>query len=568
MGSPAHATVLQPFELFDFQDKLKKGIYDLWDAGLKHVLGVMPTGAGKTVVMARIVRENKGACCVIAHRQELVGQISMALAREGIYHRIIGPDDVVGMCTEMHIEEFGQSFYNCNAQTAVAGVDTLNARAKELQFWAKNITLWLMDEAHHVLAENKWGKALRLFKNARGLGVTATPCRSDKKGLSRTTYGVFDQMVLGPSMRELIQRGFLTDYEIALPDPRLIMDDKKDVGSTGDYKKNVVRLKFKKEKNKIIGDLVEHYQRLANGTLAVAFVPDVDDAIDTAAAFTAAGIPSMALSARNTDRERREALKKFAKREILVLVNVDLFGEGFDLPALETVIMGRPTMSLGLFMQQCGRALRKMKGKAKALIIDHVGNFWKHGAPDKERFWNLDGGKPLPDEEENETEMKVKCTNPFCNRPFNKFLNACPYCGQEKPKPKKRAAKEGPEPIDGELELLTPEQLAELRGYVTHFDRSPEQYRDEMIAKHTPRRFVNTHVERFEKDQINQEYLRDSIARWGALQREIGLKDEESQRKFSYKFGVNVLAAQSLKTKDSVALNIKICQDIMKELKK
>ena len=245
--------------------------------GINNVLAVLPTGGGKTVVFAKILKEHKGASCAVAHRQELVSQISLALAREGIRHRIIGPKSVVKLCVKIHMSELGRSHYDCNAQCAVAGVDTLIRRGEELATWLHSVTLWVMDEAHHVLRNNKWGAAVSMFPNARGLGVTATPCRADRKGLGAHADGVFHVIALGPGMRDLITMGYLTDYRIFAPNSDIDLSQV-NIGASGDYVPK--QLKAATRKSHIVGDAVKHYLRIAPANSAVRFATDVETATD------------------------------------------------------------------------------------------------------------------------------------------------------------------------------------------------------------------------------------------------------------------------------------------------
>jgi superfamily II DNA or RNA helicase len=186
-----------------------------------NVLRILPTGGGKSVEVAYEVAlsDTEGTTqCVIAHRQELVGQMSLHVARTGVKHRIIGPDNVIANITADHRREFGQSFIDPKARCSVAGVDTLVSRQKNLVAWGAQVGKWVTDEAHHVLLENKWGAAIKLFPNAYGLGVTAYEKRADGQGIGRHADGVFDRMVIGPNMRDLIRMGSLTDYEIVIPE--------------------------------------------------------------------------------------------------------------------------------------------------------------------------------------------------------------------------------------------------------------------------------------------------------------------------------------------------------------
>ena len=481
-----------------YQSEIKNDILQAWNLGARNVLAVLPTGAGKTVTFSDIIHDHKGASCAIAHRQELVAQISLALARDRVRHRIIGPKKVVKLCVNLHMSELGASYYDPNAQCAVAGVDTLVRRSDELTGWLQSVTLWVQDEAHHVINGNKWGNAAAMFPNAKGLGVTATPLRADGKGLGRHADGIFDVMVEGPGMRDLINMGYLTDYRIFAPESHLIMDESDISKTTGDFKPHAVITKFRKAKNKIIGGVVDHYIKHANGKLGITFVPDVEDAIDTATEFTARGIPAAVVSAKTPDAERIAILRRFKNKEILMLVNVDLFGEGFDLPAIEVVIMARPTQSYGLFVQQFGRALRLMidpalyphwdgftneqrreyiaaSNKTCAIIIDHVGNVERHGLPDAKRTWSLDRREKRKSNKIDDGVIPVKSC-PSCTSVYERIYSSCPFCGY-KPIP---ATRSGPEFVDGDLLELDPAVLAEMRGEVERVDMSPEAYRAEL----------------------------------------------------------------------------------------
>ena len=329
----------------DYQDDLSRGVRTHWGQGARNVLAVLPTGGGKSFVVAREVSDYQGAACVIAHRGELVTQLSTALAREGVRHRVVGPDSLRRSITAVHMEEFNRSFYDPGARVAVASVNTL-ALMDPKDPWVRQVGMWVQDECHHVLAENLWGKACKLFPNAFGLGVTATPLRADGKGLGSHADGLFDAMVVGPSMRELIERGYLSEYRVFAP-PSDIDLSKVTTTDSGDF--SPPKLREARRRSHITGDVVKHYLRIAPGKLGVTFEVDIDSATETAAAYRAAGVTAEVVSSKTPEALRRQILRRFRAREVLQLVNVDLFGEGFDLPAIEVVSMARPTMSYGLF---------------------------------------------------------------------------------------------------------------------------------------------------------------------------------------------------------------------------
>lgn len=548
---PLVRAILRPY-----QQAVKNKVLALWGQGFKNVLAVLPTGAGKTVTFSDILHDHNGAAVAIAHRQELVAQISQALARDGVRHRIIGAKDVVKLCVNNHMDEIGVSYYDPGAPVAVAGVDTLIKRKDSLRAWAQSVSLWVQDEAHHVLTGNKWGEAAEMFPNAYGLGVTATPTRADGKGLGRHADGLFDEMVVGVSMRELIDSGYLTDYRIFAPPSDLDLSDVT-IGSTGDY--SPIKLKTAVRRSHIVGDVVKHYLRIASGKLGVTFVPDVETANDVAAQFNAAGVPAEVVTAKTPARDRAKILRRFKNRELLQLVNVDLFGEGFDLPAIEVVSMARPTQSYSLYVQQFGRALRLLEGKVEALIIDHVGNVQRHGLPDAPRTWTLDRRESRRSRDKPDDVIPVKvCPSPECNNVYEAVYAACPFCGF-KPLPMARNA---PEFVDGDLCELDPATLAQMRGEIAKMDRTDAEVRLEAFNKRMPKVGQMAHVNRHLANQQAQKQLRESIAWWGAYQRAANKPDSESYRRFYHLFGVDVLSAQALPEKEATALNARINKNL------
>lgn len=539
--------VLRPY-----QAEAKAGIYAAWASGALNVLSVLPTGSGKTVTFSDIIHDHPGASCAIAHRQELVAQISLALARDRVRHRIIGPKSVVKLCVNIHMGELGASYYDPSAPCAVAGVDTLVRRGDELANWLQSVTLWVQDEAHHVLSGNKWGTAAAMFPNAKGLGVTATPLRADGRGLGRHADGLFDTMIEGPGMRDLINLGYLTEYRIFAPPSDIDLSAVTVSQTTGDY--NPQKLKTAVRKSHVFGDVVKHYLKIAPGKLGITFATDVETATDIAAQFNASGVPAAVVSAKTPDADRIALLRRFKNRELLQLVNVDLFGEGFDLPAIEVVSMARPTQSYALFVQQFGRALRILDGKEYAIIIDHVGNVERHveryGLPDAYREWTLDRGDRRGKSTKSDSIPVKTCLNAECFAVYERIYSACPFCGHVTPP----AARNAPEFVDGDLCELDPATLARMRGEIDCIDIDKELYRGQLAAKRTPPIGQLAHVKRHVERQEAQAALRHSIAWWAGYQRAGGRDDSESYRRFYFKFGVDVMTAQALNTKEAIDL--------------
>ena len=443
--------------LRNYQSSLKNQIRHKWENGQANVMAVAPTGAGKTITMASLNADMDCPSLAIAHRQELVSQISVAFARQNIRHRIIAPNQVVNSIIEQHIEEVGISLVWPNAKTAVAGVDTL---VKRCDPFFDTVQFWQTDEAHHILADNKWGKAIEMLPNATcGVGWTATPCRTDRKALRRGKGGIFDAMVVGPTMRELIDQQYLTEFRIYSLPQQIDMANVH-VTSGGEFNGN--ELREAAHRSTITGDIVEHYLRLAAGKSGVTFAVDVALAEEHAEAFRAADVSAAVLHAKTPGRERIEIIRAFRNREIMQIVNVDVLGEGFDCPGIEVASFARPTMSYGLYVQQFGRALRPKEDKLVGLILDHVGNVIRHrGAPDGPRAWTLDSTK----RKSKESEIPIKvCGNENCMQVYAGYERACPFCGWE---PELGNNERGrPEAVEGDLTLYTPQLLAQLQNEV------------------------------------------------------------------------------------------------------
>ena len=225
---------------------------------------------------------------VQAHRSELVGQLSQALAREGLRHNIVAAKPTVKAIANAHMEEFGRVFYDPRASWSVASVDTLLRRPDPV---ADRVNWVITDEGHNVLSDNKWGKGLQLYPNAKWLLMTATPTRADGKGLGRHHDGLADAMVIGPGLAEQIMLGYLVPYQVAAPTAADL--DMSDVHITagGEFNQQEAARAVKRSR-RIVGDAVENYCKLAQGKLAIVFAGDIEHGHTLAAAFNTAGIPA------------------------------------------------------------------------------------------------------------------------------------------------------------------------------------------------------------------------------------------------------------------------------------
>lgn len=569
--------------LREYQGKINRETLEAWAAGARVAMAVLPTGAGKTVCMGDIARNWNGWGTAIAHRGELVSQISKAFAREGIVHKVICSEATRRSIQADHYEDFGRSFINQGkADWAVASVDTIIKRPNEEAF--KRSTLAIEDEGHHALKSNKWGKVFGMFTpECKGLLYTATPIRTDGKGLGIGFDGIVDMLIEGPGMGWMINNGYLTDYDVACPTVRDLDLSHIKQTTTGELSQTQLAEIFAKSKQ-IVGDVVSHYLELAPGKLGITFAVNIDEANKIAAEFCRRGVPALVVSANSTDDERRGALRKFKNREVLQLVNVDLFGEGFDLPAIEVVSMARPTASLSLFYQQFGRALRlmispilqaawdtytpeqrrafiKASNKPRAIIIDHVGNLIRHrGPPDREGIvWTLGSRRGGGASDAIPLRSCEKCY-----KHFERIYSKCPHCQtvQSPPEPSDRAS---PKTVDGMLEFVSQEVLNEMRKAVRKIDGAC--YVGE-AQKGSPAEAAihKRHAARLRA----QQNLRHVVACWAGMY----AADEHSvnQARFFHTFNIDVLTAFGLglpeanELRERITAKMLLANTLIKEL--
>lgn len=389
-------------ELRDYQERI---IVETRVALREHnsVCVQLPTGGGKTALSTKMLANvhAKGRHgFFMVHRQELVDQTMRTFAEFGLPYGVISAG-----YTEAPFEPI-----------QIASVDTLRARLAK--GWRPRVrpSVMVIDECHHAAAGG-WSYVLNEFADAKKIGLTATPRRLDGQGL-RTH---FSHMVKGPSTAELIRRGYLSSYRPFIPSSPDLSSVK---SRMGDYVKD--QMAGAMDKPSITGDAISHYLQHARGRRALAFCVSVEHSQHVVAQFKEAGIVAWHLDGGTNRGERRAAITAFRRGEIKVLSNVDLFGEGFDVPAADVSIMLRPTRSLSLYLQQCGRVLRPLEGKAPAILLDHAGNIMRHGLPCDERDWSLDGESEGEKQEKAEAGPK-QC--PKCLFAHRAGPPHCPNCG-------------------------------------------------------------------------------------------------------------------------------------------
>jgi DNA or RNA helicases of superfamily II len=558
--------------LRDFQVDIVNGCYTAWHEGAIAVMPVAPTGSGKTVMFCQITNDWNAPSVAIAHRQELISQAALAFNRERVPHSIVAPKQTIQQIIGLEHELQGYSCYNSRAPARVAGVDSLRNHDKNDR-WLAQVQLGVIDEGHHVLRANKWGRAVGMFPNARWLLPTAHAIRADNQGLGREADGFVDRLVVGPFGRELINRGFLTDYRLICVGSDIDFDSVP-VGASGEF--NMPKLRaVTHASNQIVGDVVKTYLKYAAGKLGITFAVDKEEASKLRNAYMAAGVPAEVITDATPIGVRGQLMRKFRARQLLQLISVDCLGEGVDVPAIEVVSMVRKTASWQLMCQQFGRALRVMveqdywdhwdrytdverlaiianSAKPKAIVIDHVGNIIWHakfrGLPDSRQEYSLLRGE----RNTRKSDAIPLRTCLECKQPYEVYMIACPYCGCVP----MIAQRSTPELVEGDLIELDPDVLRALRGEANKV--MGPCYTPNDMPDSLKKVVLRRHHERYQ----GQVSLRAAMMLWGGWQKHLGRSDREAQKLFFIKFGIDVLTAQGLGLTEATGLESRIRADL------
>jgi superfamily II DNA or RNA helicase len=353
----------------------------------------------------------------IVHRRELIKQSTSAFALEGLKHGIIS----AGFFEDRrHLVQIGS-------------IQTLVKRAGRLG--PPRLIVW--DECHH-LAAGSWSSLFKSFPDSFHIGLTATPERLDGQGLQ----AFFKEMIHGPSVQALIEQGYLSPYKLYAP-------MKVNIGGVHTRMGDYVRSELEAIMNKpaIIGDVITHYRKYADGKKTLVFCPTIKHSQRVAEEFCSAGYKAMHVDGETDSGVRDEAMRRFKEDGLQIITSVEIFGEGVDVPGIECVVLLRATASTGLFLQQVGRALRPAPGKKEAILLDHVGNWSRHGLPDDDRQWSLEGHAGRPRKEGGPGETVRICPSCFAAQPSG--APTCKYCGTQFPI-KPREVRQ----VEGELEEI------------------------------------------------------------------------------------------------------------------
>lgn len=403
-------------QLRPYQIEAIAKLRQLLGEGKKRLVLQMTTGGGKTVVAAELIRlasEKGRRVLFLAHRRELVRQCSDKLRQFGVHHQII----MVG-------EDSGALLVAMSNPVQVASKDTLWSRAvRSKKLDLPPADLIIADECHRSNSRT-WRELLGKYPVSTLIGLTATPARGDGRGLNE----IYDGMVQAISCEELIKQGYLVPYKVFAP----YRPDMKGVKVVaGDYQRK--ELEFRMDKVELVGDIVDNWLQLAQGRQTIVFASGVAHSIHLMEAFKKAGIVAAHLDGKTPLDERDEIMRKMLSGEITVLSNVDCCTEGTDIPSVGCIVLARPTKSIVRYKQMVGRGMRVWEGKEDAILLDHSGCVYKHGFPDEEVPWTLDGKEKIDaafQKAKKEGKGKEPIVCKHCHAVFH-GVPKCPNCGAE-----------------------------------------------------------------------------------------------------------------------------------------
>jgi DNA repair protein RadD len=413
-------------KLRGYQEEMIQALRETIRSGKQYILLQSPTGSGKTRILAHMVAlaalRGKRPMFTVPAREILI-QTTRSLQAQNITFGIIA----AGFTSEP--EQLIQ----------VATIQTLARRINSIQ----PPDFVVIDECHHAPA-SQWRKLWDVWPDTVFIGLTATPWRLDGKGLGDQ----FETMVMGPTVRELIDQGYLSDYVVYAPPVGIDTSGIKT--RAGDFAKD--QLADAVDKPTITGNAVAHYKKIANGKRAVVAAVSIEHSKHITAEFNAAGVYAVHLDGCEDQNRRDHIMNDFAAGRIQVLSQVGIINEGVDIPGIEAVISLRPTKSLSLWLQFIGRALRPAPGKDRAIILDHAGNTHLHGLPCDEREWSLEGAAKRSSGKKNTPNIQVKqCPGCYaCHAPADR----CPSCGHIYHKQEREV-----DQVEGELQAVDPKVM-------------------------------------------------------------------------------------------------------------
>lgn len=488
------------FIIRDYQEKDLQGIRDALKKN-KSTLYCLATGGGKTVTAGFMVEgaaKKEKVVWFVCHRKELVDQTAKTFKAMGMRFGTIT----------------SRVNYRPSANIQIGMVQTIHRRLDKLM----PPDLILFDEAHHTAA-SQWADIYNKFPKAFKVGLSATPSRLDGKGLNE----FFHSLVMGKDTTQLIKEGRLSPYKMFAP---TVIDTSQLSTRAGDFKKEELNKLL--GKSAIIGDVINTYIKLALGKKTILFAPTVKTSEKFVQAFIDAGITAVHVDGKTPKAQRDKITEDYHNGVYDVMSNVDLFGEGYDVPDTECVIGARPTMSLTIYRQQCGRALRPVYHpdmpqdtveerhaaisagkKPHAIIIDHAGNCFRHGLPCDEAEWSLEPQKKRKKGESDEVGGVKQC--PECFAAVKQEKKTCQECGHVW-----TTVSKAREHVDGNLEEVDKDKIDAIKkagAKKKKYENSKATSLEELVALGEQRGYKNpiswaTHVVKGRQKKAEQNGVR------------------------------------------------------------
>ena len=357
---------MKEIKLFDYQEDMKERIEKALRLH-RSVMAQMPTGTGKTYLLTAVIdsfvsNNPMEKVWIVAHRRELVSQIDETVRK---FH----------------------SYSASNTSSLLSSVKAVSIQwlSKHYDEIEEEPGMIVIDEAHHALAKT-YKEMWERFPNAKFLGLTATPCRLNGKGFT----DLFDILVQSWSVPEFISKGRLATYDfVSIKSDGMtqrLIDSLQKRGADGDYQNKEMDMLLNKKPS--IERLYRSLEEFGKDRKGIVYAINISHAQKITKLYQENGVKAIAIDSKTPATERQQDIEAFKKGDIQVLVNVDIFSEGFDCPDVEFVQLARPTLSLAKYLQMVGRGLRVAKGKKNCVIIDNVGLYRVFGLPSQVWNWN------------------------------------------------------------------------------------------------------------------------------------------------------------------------------------